>query len=151
MNELVVLQTSQGLCEYIAAKHDGRYDFSIVIGYDGRYNSEDFAYRTAAPFLLKGCKVFMFSKLVPTPYVAFAVKRLGCAAGVMVTASHNPKDDNGYKVYWGNGAQIISPHDKGIAAAILANLEPWNADSWNNAFVTSHPSLNDPIDDIHKT
>lgn len=150
MNELVVLQTSQGLCEYLKAT-TGSYDFSVVIGYDGRHNSRTFAHRTAAPFLQRGCRVHLFSNLVPTPYVAFAVRHLGCAVGIMVTASHNPKADNGYKVYWDRGAQIVPPHDAGIAAAILGNLEPWSPEqAWDLQFVQSHANVSDPLDDVHK-
>lgn len=69
----------------------------------------------------------MDDTVVPTPLVAFGVSYLEACAGVMVTASHNPKKDNGYKVYWGNGSQIIPPRDAGIAASILRNLEPWQA------------------------
>jgi phosphomannomutase len=151
MNELVVLQTSQGLCEYISSTKGGSYDFAVVIGYDGRHNSRVFAHRTAAPFLRRGCRVYLFSDLVPTPYVAFAVKHLGCAAGIMVTASHNPKADNGYKVYWDGGAQIVPPHDGGIASAILDNLEPWSSEqAWDAEFVTGHSNVTDPLDDVHK-
>lgn len=63
--------------------------------------------------------------ICPTPYVPYSVTTYGCDAGIMVTASHNPKEDNGYKVYWGNGAQIVSPHDSNIAAHIASNLRPW--------------------------
>lgn len=97
----------------------------VVVGYDGRHNSRDFAEHTAATFAKRGFQVYLFSEMVPTPYVAYAVLLKEAAVGVMVTASHNPKDDNGYKVYWENGPQIIEPHDKGIKQAIEDNLEPW--------------------------
>jgi phosphomannomutase len=83
-------------------------------GPDSGLNSKSFAMRTAAAFLQKGFHVYLFAGFVPTPYVAHAVTHLGCAAGIMVTASHNPKEDNGYKVYWSNGAQIISPHVRSV-------------------------------------
>lgn len=81
-----------------------------------------FAELSACVFLTDGIPVWLYSKTVATPFVPFAVKELNCLAGIMVTASHNPKEDNGYKVYWTNSAQIISPHDKNIQANILQNL-----------------------------
>ena len=121
MNSLTVLQASQGLAQYIQDQQHastGGGPLSIVVGHDARYNSEKFARLTAAAFLAKGFRVLWFEKLVHTPMVPFAVKHYSTAAGVMVTASHNPKNDNGYKVYWSNGCQIIPPHDVGIATAI---------------------------------
>lgn len=91
---------------------------TAVIGFDARHNSEKFARLAAAAFLAKGFSVLWFGRPTHTPLVPFAVKYYGAEAGVMVTASHNPKEDNGYKVYWLNGCQIIPPHDSGIAAAI---------------------------------
>ena len=92
----------------------------------GRHNRGRFALLTAAACLRRGLRVSLYSRLACTPLVPFAVLRLGAAAGVMVTASHNPMQDNGYKVYWGaTGAQIVPPHDEGIAAAIERNLAPW--------------------------
>lgn len=85
---------------------------------------------TAAIFIAKDVKVYLFSKVVPTPFVPYGILKYKCAAGIMVTASHNPKNDNGYKVYWENGAQIISPHDKKIQKYILENLEPIES-SWD--------------------
>lgn len=81
-----------------------------------------FAELSACVFLSAGIPVWLYSRTVATPFVPFAVRELQCLAGVMVTASHNPKEDNGYKVYWTNSAQIISPHDKNIQACILQNL-----------------------------
>ncbi|TKA44472.1 hypothetical protein B0A54_05217 [Friedmanniomyces endolithicus] len=125
MNSLTVLQASQGLADYILAQRQlqgtsGRP--TVVIGYDARHNSQKFARLAAGAFLAKDFGVLWFGILVHTPMVPFAVSHFGAAAGVMVTASHNPPADNGYKVYWGNGCQIIPPHDKGIALAI-ANVE----------------------------
>lgn len=82
-----------------------------------------FAELSACVFLNEGIPVHLYGEMVPTPFIPFAISHLHLLAGVMVTASHNPKEDNGYKVYWNNGAQIISPHDKNIQASILENLE----------------------------
>ena len=104
---------------------EGLEEKGVVIGYDGRHHSRSFAEITAAVFLSEGVRVRLFSVLVPTPFVPYAVLSLGAAAGVMVTASHNPKQDNGYKVYWADGCQIVEPRDRGIASQIAANLCPW--------------------------
>ena len=126
MNLLVVTQAAQGLYKYCEEKFPKDLkEKGIVVGYDGRYNSLEFARRTAAVFASKGVHVHLFSEVVPTPFVSFGVKYLGARAGIMVTASHNPAADNGYKVYWSNASQITAPHDKGIAKSILDNLEPW--------------------------
>ena len=95
MNDLTVIQATQGLCAYLMSL---RQQSSVVIGHDHRHNSEAFARLAGAVFMKKGIKVFFYKKLVHTPMVPFAVDRLGCAAGIMITASHNPKEDNGYKV-----------------------------------------------------
>mmetsp|Transcript_4692 Transcript_4692/g.7048 ORF Transcript_4692/g.7048 Transcript_4692/m.7048 type:complete len:616 (+) Transcript_4692:886-2733(+) len=133
MNRLTVLQASQGLCAYLKQIYDKlekkETTLSICIGYDGRHNSLEFAHITAAVFLSKGFKVYLFRRLVPTPFVPFCVLQRQAMGGIMITASHNPKQDNGYKVYWRNGAQIVSPHDKGIAQCIEENLEPWSLDT----------------------
>lgn len=127
MNDVTVLQTSQGLCAFIEQQFGERArQQGIVVGFDGRHNSRTFASITAAVFLSRGFLVYLYDCTVPTPFVPFAISNKGMAAGVMITASHNPKDDNGYKVYWSNGAQIISPIDKGIAEQILRNLKPWD-------------------------
>uniref|UniRef100_A0A1I8HG75 Phosphoglucomutase-2 n=1 Tax=Macrostomum lignano TaxID=282301 RepID=A0A1I8HG75_9PLAT len=125
MNDLTLVQTGQGLFSYMQAQFPDLTKRSIVVGFDGRHHSDRWARLTANIFRRKGVKVYLYSAVTPTPFVPFAIRRLGAAAGVMVTASHNPKEDNGYKVYWDNGAQIKSPHDRGIADAIIANLKPW--------------------------
>lgn len=119
MNRAVVRQTTWGLAQYLL--ETGGKDAAkrgIVIGFDGRRMSTEFAHDTAAALVALGVTAHLFPSTVPTPLLAFAVKHLGCAAGVMVTASHNPPEYNGYKAYWGNGAQIIPPTDVGIARAI---------------------------------
>lgn len=124
MNSVTVIQASQGLAQYVLDQPQPHINGStdnrprVVIGFDARHNSENFARLTAAAFLAKGFSVLWFGQPTHTPMVPFCVNRYGAAAGVMVTASHNPKEDNGYKVYWSNGCQIISPHDLGIAKAI---------------------------------
>jgi len=119
MNRAVVRQTTWGLAKYLVetAGKDAA-EKGIVIGFDGRRMSTEFASDTAAVLGALGVRAYLFPSTVPTPLLAFAVSHLGCAAGVMVTASHNPPEYNGYKAYWGNGAQIISPIDVGIATAI---------------------------------
>ncbi|QYJ96471.1 phospho-sugar mutase [Shewanella alkalitolerans] len=118
MNRLVVQQTSKGVAEYLKAQVENAVSRGVVIGYDGRHDSKQFAEDAASVLTASGFKVFLTSKVAPTPLVAFGVLHLGAAAGIVVTASHNPPQYNGYKVYWGNGAQIIPPHDTGIAARI---------------------------------
>jgi len=147
MNDLVVIQTAQGIAKYLLATNKTVRDQGIVLGYDGRYNSKRFADLSAAVFLNEKIKVYLFSRMVPTPFVSFCVKVKKAAAGVMVTASHNPKEDNGYKVYWGNSAQIISPHDKNIQKSILENLEPLPS-SW---VVPSSNQVIDTFDEISKS
>eukprot|EP01116_Phalansterium_solitarium_P023725 TRINITY_DN8464_c0_g1_i1.p2 TRINITY_DN8464_c0_g1~~TRINITY_DN8464_c0_g1_i1.p2 ORF type:complete len:588 (-),score=211.57 TRINITY_DN8464_c0_g1_i1:188-1951(-) len=128
MNDLTVIQASQGLCVYLEKMVENFKSKGVFIGYDGRHHSRTFAELTAATFASRGATVYLMQRLTATPLVSFGTTAFGCAAGVMVTASHNPAADNGYKVYWTNGAQIVSPHDKGIATEIDANLAPWPID-----------------------
>ncbi|MBB1270539.1 phospho-sugar mutase [Shewanella sp. SR44-3] len=118
MNRLVVRQTTAGLGNYLTAQMKDACQRGVVIGYDGRHDSRQFAHDAAGVLTAMGFKVFLTAKVAPTPLVAFGVKHFGAAAGIVVTASHNPPAYNGYKVYWHNGAQIIPPHDSGIAACI---------------------------------
>ena len=122
INSLTIIQTSQGLAEYLV--HEGNASDGIVIGYDARHNSKKFAEYAAAAFIAKGIPVWWYEDLVHTPMVPFAVRHNRAAAGIMITASHNPAHDNGYKVYRSNGCQINTPADEKIAAFIRDNLEP---------------------------
>jgi phosphoglucomutase len=132
MNSLTVIQASQGLAAYLLKTEQNVKTRGVVIGRDARHNSEKFAKLAAAAFVAEGIKVWWYETPSHTPLVPFGVRELGAVAGVMVTASHNPARDNGYKVYWSNGCQIIPPHDAGIAAAILENLEPV---SWDKSII----------------
>ena len=118
MNQLLVRQVSAGLAAYVAREVPDARERGIVIGHDARRKSRAFAEETAAVFVAAGFKVMLAHERWPTPVTAWAVKAKRAAVGVMVTASHNPPEYNGYKVYWENGAQIIPPHDVGIAKAI---------------------------------
>lgn len=130
MNSLTVLQASQGLAEYYlaTARDHGSKQQTVVIGHDHRFHSQEFAEFTAKAFLLKGFKVLYLNyakgTFVHTPLVPFAINYYKASAGVMITASHNPGKDNGYKVYHSNGCQIIPPVDSGISKQILQNLKP---------------------------
>jgi phosphomannomutase len=120
MNRAVVRRTTQGLARYLKATVPDVATRGVIVGRDGRLMSAEFAEDTAAVLAAEGIPAWVFRGVAPTPLTAFAVKHLNAAAGVMVTASHNPPEYNGYKVYWGNGAQIVPPHDIGIAKAIDA-------------------------------
>lgn len=157
MNDVTVLQTSQGLVKYLIDNKTLDKELSIVVGYDHRFHSQRFAEITASVALSKGVKVYYLGCIsnlsresidlsetkisasketergyVHTPLVPFAIDYFRASAGVMVTASHNPAQDNGYKVYYGNGCQIIPPNDIGIASAIEKSLNPWlNINVWD--------------------
>lgn len=121
MNYVTVQQTTQGICKYLI-EQELDLKKGMVIGYDGRYNSYGYAQIVAATCKHFGVRVYRFDRRVPTPLVPFFLTKFKCLMGVMITASHNPKEDNGYKVYWSNGAQIIPPHDKNIQTHIEDNL-----------------------------
>ena len=126
MNRIVVARAAAGLAAYLVAHGGGsadersREERRVVIGYDARRNSDVFARDTARIMAGAGITAMVLPSALPTPVLAFAIRELGCAAGVMVTASHNPPDDNGYKVYLGDGSQIVPPADADIAACIAA-------------------------------
>ncbi|KAM5531828.1 hypothetical protein V8D89_014527 [Ganoderma adspersum] len=124
MNDLIIIQASQGLCAYVLKHVKDARSRGVVVGHDHRYNSEKWAKLTAAVFIDQQVPVYFREGLAHTPLVPFTVRQKQAAAGVMITASHNPKQDNGYKVYWENAVQIIEPHDKGISLSIRENLEP---------------------------
>jgi phosphomannomutase len=119
MNRVVVLRAAAGLAAYLRAQGATDGD-AVVIGYDARHNSEVFARDTAEVMTGAGFSAYTLPRPLPTPLLAFAIRDLGCVAGVMVTASHNPPQDNGYKVYLGDGSQIVPPADEQIAQQIAA-------------------------------
>ena len=119
MNRAVVTRAAAGLATYLRDTGSPAGS-SVVIGFDARYNSDAFARDTAEVMTGAGFKALLLPRPLPTPLLAFAIRELGCVAGVMVTASHNPPQDNGYKVYLGDGSQIVPPADSGIAERIAA-------------------------------
>jgi phosphoglucomutase/phosphoglucomutase/phosphopentomutase len=159
MNDLVVLQTAQGLAKYCLATFSKDKKPSVCIGYDHRANTEmglsslGFAVLTASVFMQAGFDCLLLDGLVATPLVPFCLSQMNDAStetvGIMITASHNPKQDAGYKVYWSDGCQIRPPLDTGIADAIQDNLEPWidyrqqlnDLRSNNNNKATNDPCL----------
>ena len=116
MNKYTVTRATQGLANYILRQ--GTEAKGVVIAYDSRNMSPEFSMQTALCLNANGIKTYMFDALRPVPELSFAVRELGCTAGIMITASHNPPEYNGYKVYWDDGAQIVAPHDKEIIAEV---------------------------------
>ena len=123
MNIYVVRRATQGLANYIA-KVDKKAQ-GVAIAYDSRHMSPEFAEEAALCLAANGIKAYIFESLRPTPELSFAVRHLGCVAGINVTASHNPPEYNGYKVYWEDGAQITPPHDSGIMGEVKS-ISDWN-------------------------
>ncbi len=118
MNIYVVRRATQGLANYILKQ--GREDNRVAIAYDSRHMSPEFADESARVLAANGITAYKFESLRPTPELSFAVRELGCIAGINITASHNPPEYNGYKVYWEDGAQFTPPHDAGVTAEVLA-------------------------------
>ena len=114
MNIYTVGAATQGLANYLNKCFAGKKDISVVVGHDCRNNSRKFAEISADIFTANGIKVYLFDDMRPTPEMSFAIRHLGCQSGINITASHNPKEYNGYKAYWDDGAQVLAPHDKGI-------------------------------------
>lgn len=114
MNRYTVGMATQGLANYVKKMFPGASPVKMAISYDSRNNSPYFARITAEVLAANGFIVYLFDELRPTPELSFAIRRLGCKSGVMITASHNPKEYNGYKAYWDDGAQFISPHDENV-------------------------------------
>lgn len=118
MNIYTVAMATQGLTNYLKKQFSHLKQIKVIIAYDSRNNSKLFAETTAGVFSANGFKVFLFDDLRPTPELSFAIRHFGCQSGVVITASHNPKEYNGYKAYWDDGGQIISPHDKNIISEV---------------------------------
>ena len=114
MNKYIVGMATQGFANYLLKAYPEKKDLAVVVGHDCRNNGRMFAETVADIFSANGIKAYLFESLRPTPEISFAIRQLGCQAGVNVTASHNPREYNGYKAYWGDGAQVLAPHDKGI-------------------------------------
>ncbi|MEZ7887406.1 MAG: phospho-sugar mutase [Flavobacteriales bacterium] len=120
INKYTIGQATQGLANYMKKQFPDANDMSVVIAHDSRNNSPFFSQVCADVLSANGIKAYLFSDLRPTPELSFAVRELGCNAGIVITASHNPKEYNGYKVYWDDGAQIVAPHDTGIISEVRA-------------------------------
>lgn len=133
MNIYTVRQATQGLANYIISQ-DGQAK-GVAIAFDSRIMSPEFAKEAAACLSANGIKVYLFESLRPTPELSFSVRRLGCIAGIVITASHNPREYNGYKVYWEDGAQITPPHDKNILGevALVEDFEQMKTMSYEQA------------------
>jgi len=117
MNKYTIGMATQGLANYLKSVYTNQ-QISVAIAYDSRNNSDFFAETTAAVFSANGIKVYLFEELRPTPELSFAIRHLKCQSGVVITASHNPKEYSGYKAYWDDGSQIIAPHDTNIIGEV---------------------------------
>ena len=123
MNIYTVGMATQGLANYLKKVFKGE-QIKVAIGHDSRNNSRLFSERVASIFAANGFKVYLFDSLRPTPELSFAIRELGCHSGVVITASHNPKEYNGYKAYWSDGAQVVAPHDKNIIKEVEKIASP---------------------------
>ncbi|KAJ1362011.1 hypothetical protein KIN20_021417 [Parelaphostrongylus tenuis] len=132
LNDLTIIRITHGFATHILAERAGQKLNGVAIGYDGRHNSKRFAHLASNVFIHNGIPVYLFSEVCPTPSV--------CDAGLVITASHNPKEDNGYKAYWSNGAQIIGPHDTEIVRIAESYGKPRD-EYWDISKLSSNPML----------
>ena len=124
MNKYTVGMATQGVANYMKANFKNLDKIKVAISYDCRNNSREFAQITANVFAANGFRVYLFDSLRPTPELSYTIRHFGCQGGVMITASHNPKEYNGYKAYWEDGAQVTSPHDTNIIDQVLKITSP---------------------------
>ena len=141
MNIYTIRLATQGLANYLK-KQNNPFKLSVLIGYDSRHHSKEFANEAAMVLAGNGIRVFLLSELRPTPYISFACRFKKASAAIMVTASHNPKEYNGYKVYWSDGAQVVHPHDEGIVQ---------EAEKLKDLSLVRQSSLDDPLIEIVPT
>ncbi len=147
MNIYTVAMATQGFANYIKKMHPDKKELSVAIAYDSRNNSPAFANITADVMSANGIKVYIFDCLRPTPELSFAVREMKCDAGVMITASHNPKEYNGYKAYWNDGGQLISPHDKNVISEVEKITDPSMVNFKRNPKIIT--MLDEKFDDIY--
>ncbi|MGJ1410530.1 phospho-sugar mutase [Sphingobacterium thalpophilum] len=119
MNKYTIGKATQGLANYLRKQFPGQ-DIKVAVSYDSRNNSQVFGQLVAQVFAANGIRVYLFNELRPTPMLSFAIRHFGCQSGVMLTASHNPKEYNGYKAYWSDGCQLTAPHDKNVIDEVNA-------------------------------
>lgn len=147
INIYTVGMATQGLCNYVLKNFANYKELKAVVAYDCRNNGKLFAQTTANIFAANGFKVYLFESLRPTPELSFALRHFGCKTGVVVTASHNPKEYNGYKAYWQDGGQVIAPHDKNIIDEVQKikdiNQVKWEGNSHNISAIGKN------IDDLY--
>jgi len=148
MNIYTVGMATQGLCNYLKKTFNNNDSIKAVIGHDNRNNSRLFAEKTAQIFSANGIKVYLFDDLRPTPEISFAIRHLKCQCGINITASHNPKEYNGYKVFWDDGGQIIAPHDINIIHEVqkIKDIEQVNFNDTQNLTEIIGPE----IDNLYK-
>lgn len=132
MNIYTVGAATQGFANYINRQFPGEKELSVCIGHDCRNNSRYFAETAASIFTANGIRAYLFEDLRPTPEMSFAIRELGCKGGVIITASHNPKEYNGYKAYWEDGSQLVPPHDKNVIAEVKKVTEVKKSEDTKN-------------------
>jgi len=126
LNAYTIAAAAEGLAIYLQDKVHQERPLRALIGYDSRHHSREFAITTAQVLANHGIEVFIFADIRPIPMVSFGTRYLGCSAGVMITASHNPAEYNGFKVFWSNAAQVVPPHDEGIVDEVNGLKDPWS-------------------------
>jgi len=119
LNRRTVAESAEGLARYLRSQNDAQTEQTVIIAYDSRHRSEEFARLTATVLAGNGLNVLLFPEPRATPELSFGVRHWRCAAGVMISASHNPPSDNGVKMYWSDGGQVLPPHDRGIIDAVM--------------------------------